>query len=242
MILIVSTTPEMKNWDSLLALLHSGILKDKIVLIGSTVQEQHDDFPTPFLEVRDEEDRLVQVLTYGVEIHANMLQMILDENYLYKIPVIWEFFILLVIVFWYFLIARFFRTFWGLFAVLVLALGFFVFSFLMFSNWQNILEISTPILVIMFSFAGHTIYHYIISQREKRMITGAFKHYVPQKVVDQIIENPDKLTLGGEERVVTVMFTDVAGFTSISEKLSPAQLVQLLNEYLTEMTDTVLRE
>jgi len=221
-------------------LLHSGILKDKIILIGSTVQEHHDDFPTPYLEVRDEEDRLVQVLTYGVEIHANMLQMILDENYLYKVPVLWEILILLIIALLVFLIARYLRTFWGLFAVLVLTLGYFAFAFLMFSHWQTILEISTPILVILFSYVGHTVYNYIISQQEKRMITGAFKHYVPQKVVDQIIENPDKLTLGGEERVVTVMFTDVAGFTSISEKVSPAQLVQLLNEYLTEMTDTVL--
>ncbi len=72
------------------------------------------------------------------------------------------------------------------------------------------------------------------------MIQGAFSHYVPEKVVNEIIENPDKLTLGGEERVVSVMFSDVAGFTSISEKLTPAQLVQLLNEYLTEMTDIVL--
>jgi adenylate cyclase len=72
------------------------------------------------------------------------------------------------------------------------------------------------------------------------MITGAFAHYVPAKVVDQILADPERLTLGGEEREVTVMFTDVAGFTSISEKLTPAELVKLLNEYLTEMTDTVL--
>lgn len=72
------------------------------------------------------------------------------------------------------------------------------------------------------------------------MIQGAFSHYVPEKVVKDILENPDKLQLGGEERVVTVMFSDVAGFTSISEKLRPAELVTLLNEYLTEMTDTVL--
>ena len=221
-------------------LLYSGILKDKIVLIGSTVQEHHDDFPTPYLEVRDEEDRLVQVLTYGVEIHAAMLQMILDESYLYKIPFIWEILILFIIGILVFITTRYLRTFWGVLAVFLLVLGFFTFSFLMFNNGHMIIEISTPILVILFSFGGHTVYHYIISQNEKRMITGAFKHYVPQKVVDQIIDNPDKLTLGGEERVVTIMFTDVAGFTSISEKLTPTQLVQLLNEYLTEMTDTVL--
>jgi adenylate cyclase len=103
-----------------------------------------------------------------------------------------------------------------------------------------VLEVISPSLVILFSFVGFNLYHYILSQHEKKMIRGAFSHYVPEKVVSQILENPDKLTLGGEERVVTVMFSDVAGFTSISEKLTPAELVQLLNEYLTSMTDTIL--
>jgi adenylate cyclase len=92
----------------------------------------------------------------------------------------------------------------------------------------------------LLSFVGHNLYHYILTQHERRMIQGAFSHYVPAKVVSEILENPDKLQLGGEERVVSVMFSDVAGFTSISERLTPAELVNLLNEYLTEMTEIVL--
>jgi adenylate cyclase len=221
-------------------LLHSGVLKDKIVLIGSMVQEHHDDFPTPYLEVRDDEGRLIQVLTYGVEIHANMLQMILTENYLQTLPFIYEIILWVLLSLLIFLVTRFFQTFWGLFTIILLMICFFTFSFLMFSNLNTIVTISTPILLIAFSYGGHLVYRYFLSQHEKRMITGAFAHYVPKKVVDQIIEDPDKLALGGEERVVTIMFSDVAGFTSISEKLTPAQLVQLLNEYLTEMTETIL--
>ncbi len=221
-------------------LLYSGFLKDKIVLIGSTVVEQHDDFPTPYLETRDEEGHLIQVLTYGVEIHANMLQMILSENYLNTLPYIWEYVILIILSLMVFLITRYMRTFWGVAAAMILVVLYFVFAYLMFEPGQTIIEISTPFLIIFFAFGGHTVYHYIISQHEKRMITGAFSHYVPKKVVDQILADPEKLQLGGEERVVSVMFTDVAGFTSISEKLKPAQLVRLLNEYLTEMTDIVL--
>lgn len=221
-------------------LLYSGILKDKIVLIGSTVVEQHDDFPTPYLETRDEEGHLIQVLTYGVEIHANMLQMILSENYLYTLSYIWEFAILIILSLIVFLITRYMRTFWGVVAAIFLVLVYFIFAFLMFTMGHTIVAIGTPILIIFFAFGGHTVYHYIISQHEKRMITGAFSHYVPKKVVDQILADPEKLQLGGEERVVTVMFSDVAGFTSISEKLPPAQLVRLLNDYLTEMTDIIL--
>jgi len=221
-------------------LLASGNLKDKIVLIGSTVVEHHDDFPTPFLQTRDEEGHLIQTLTYGVEIHANMLQMILSENYLYSFPYIGELLILLVLSALVFLITRFFTTFKGVFLVFILLLLYFVASFVIFGQWSTIIQVSTPLLVIVLAYGGHTVYRYVLSQHEKRMITGAFTHYVPAKVVDQILANPDGLTLGGEEREVTVMFSDVAGFTSISEKLTPAELVKLLNEYLTEMTDIVL--
>ena len=221
-------------------LLHSGDLKGKIVLIGSMVQEHHDDFPTPFLEVRDEEGRLAQILTYGVEIHANMLQMLLSEKYLSQLPYIWEVLTLLILSVLVFLIIRYLPTFWGLFTVTFLIIAFFFTAFVFFSNLSTIVDIITPVLTIFMAYGGHTVYRYILSQHEKRMITGAFSHYVPKKVVDQILADPDKLALGGEEREVTVMFTDVAGFTSISEKLSPSQLVKLLNEYLTEMTDTVL--
>jgi adenylate cyclase len=221
-------------------LLASGKLKDKIVLIGSTVVEHHDDFPTPFLQTRDDEGHLVQSLTYGVEIHANMLQMILSENYLYSPPYIWEILLLVLLGVLIFIITRYLPTFAGVFATISLIIVYFVSSFVLFGQWNTIIQISTPILMILLTFGGHTIYRYVLSQYEKKMITGAFSHYVPAKVVAQILEDPEKLSLGGDERVVTVMFTDVAGFTSISERLSPAELVKLLNEYLTEMTDTVL--
>jgi len=221
-------------------LLLSGNLKDKIVIIGSTVVEHHDDFPTPYLQTRDDEGHLVQSLTYGVEIHANMLQMILSENYLYSFPYFWELLLMVLLSVLVFIITRYLPTFGGIFVTALLFTLYFVFAFVLFGQWNTIIQISTPILVILLTFGGHTIYRYVLSQHEKKMITGAFSHYVPAKVVDQILADPDKLSLGGDERVVTVMFTDVAGFTSISEKLSPKELVKLLNEYLTEMTDTVL--
>jgi len=221
-------------------LLASGKLKDKIVLIGSTVVEHHDDFPTPFLQTRDEEGHLVQSLTYGVEIHANMLQMILSENYLYSFPYFWEIMLLVLLSALIFIITRYLPTFVGVFVTILLLILYFISAFILFGQWNTIIQIGTPILVIFLTFGGHTIYRYVLSQHEKKMITGAFSHYVPAKVVDQILSDPDKLSLGGDERVVTVMFTDVAGFTTISEKLSPSELVKLLNEYLTEMTEIVL--
>jgi adenylate cyclase len=78
--------------------------------------------------------------------------------------------------------------------------------------------------------------------RERSFIKGAFARYVPEKVVDTLLGSPELLKLGGEERVMSVLFSDLAGFTTLSEKMTPPQLVQLLNQYLTEMTDIVLAE
>ncbi len=221
-------------------LLSSGELKDKIVLIGYTMQELHDEFPTPFLETRDSEGRLVQALTNGVEIHANALHMILTDDYLSPVPYLWQIFIFVLLAIGIYFLTRYLSTVWGTVLSIAVAIVYFTISFWIFGSWNVILEISPAMLVILFSFVGHNLYHYVLTQHERRMIQGAFSHYVPVKVVNQILENPESLKLGGEERVVSVMFTDVAGFTSISEKLSPAELVNLLNEYLTEMTEIVL--
>lgn len=78
--------------------------------------------------------------------------------------------------------------------------------------------------------------------KERSFIKKAFSRYVPGRVVDTLLSKPELLKLGGEDRVMTVLFSDLAGFTSISEGMSPSQLVRLLNEYLTEMTSIVLEE
>lgn len=81
----------------------------------------------------------------------------------------------------------------------------------------------------------------VISTKEEKFIKSAFSKYLPQKVVDKLVDNPQLLQLGGEERTLSILFSDIAGFTTISESLNPKALVQLLNEYLTRMTDIVFQ-
>ena len=80
----------------------------------------------------------------------------------------------------------------------------------------------------------------VAEESQKRFIKGAFSRYIAPDVIEQIMENPELLQLGGESREITIFFSDVTGFTSISEKLSPVELVALLNEYLSEMTDIII--
>ncbi len=217
-------------------LLPDGIFKDKIVLIGSTVSELHDNFPTPFLEYEDAPMEMP-----GVEIHANALRTFLNKDYFGSPP----FLISLITVFLLVVLIQFacFRlSAWWSLSITALLIIVYVFSQLsLFSNFHIVMDMVAPSIAMFFSFVFTNLYQYVQTQREKKLIMGAFQQYVPTKVIQELIEHPEKLTLGGEERVMTVLFSDIAGFTTISESLKPRQLVMLLNEYLSEMTEVILK-
>ncbi len=88
---------------------------------------------------------------------------------------------------------------------------------------------------------GFEAYDSFLKHKQARFYRGVFSTYVSPEVLEEIVENPQKLKLGGEKREITVLFSDIRGFTSLSEKLSPDRLVKLLNAYLTPMTDIVLK-
>jgi adenylate cyclase len=98
----------------------------------------------------------------------------------------------------------------------------------------------TPALSVFFTFLVITVFKFIRTEQEKSYIRNAFSHYLSSDVINNLLDDPDRLELGGEQKYMTAMFTDVKGFSSISEKLDPTDLVKLLNEYLTAMSDTVL--
>jgi adenylate cyclase len=104
-----------------------------------------------------------------------------------------------------------------------------------------VLNLVYPLSVILLVYVSITAYRYFVETRQKRFIKDAFSVYLAPTVVKQLIESPEHLELGGEEREITAFFSDVQGFTGISETLTPHEIVELLNEFLTEMTDIILR-
>ncbi|MCS6988631.1 MAG: adenylate/guanylate cyclase domain-containing protein [Chloroherpetonaceae bacterium] len=109
---------------------------------------------------------------------------------------------------------------------------------------ERVLVAVVPLAIaIAFAYGGSILYQYFTESRQKKMIKGFFNTYVPPALVEQMIQNPDMFKLGGERRELTMFFSDVKGFTNISEsfKNEPEKLTELMNEYLGAMTDIVFK-
>jgi adenylate cyclase len=117
--------------------------------------------------------------------------------------------------------------------------GHVIASSIIFFETNTWIDIVTPVLTIFFTFSLVYLYRFMTEEKNKRFIRTTFSHFVTKSVVDELLANPDKIKLGGERKVCTVLFSDVAGFTTIAEELTPEALVHLLNDYLTEMTNII---
>ena len=204
-------------------------INGKLVLLGDTSEVSHDWFDTPV------------GMVYGVEIIADAIHTLMNGAPLQPASMKNE--ALVAIVFMIALILL------GLVAhptVRVLV------AFLLFGGWIafcSIVYVKTGLVYSMayvfvagvLSFILINMRYYLKEMGQKTMIKGAFGQYLSPKVVEILVNDPSKLSLGGEQREMTAFFSDVAGFSSISEKLTPQELVQLLNEYLTAMCNIIAK-
>jgi len=110
--------------------------------------------------------------------------------------------------------------------------------------WQSgyVLPVAGASAAVVLALLGGAVVNFVLEGRQKLFIKGAFKHYLSGEVIEKILRDPGSLKLGGERRELTIFFSDLQGFSSISEKLGPEDLTKLLNDYLTDMTDILLEE
>jgi adenylate cyclase len=225
--------------------LYDGTFAGKIVLIGSVMPEDKDLFTVPIGEGRIEGDNQM----YGVEIHANVIQSILDANQILRQPV-WQVSMIVIglCLFSFSLTAgiKAIRTKYGLLLELlgagVLAGQLMIIYWLglkLFNERNVLMDMTAPFLAVIASYVGSSIYNYVSERRQRLIIKNMFIQYVNRSVVDELLENPDKLRLGGERKEMTVFFSDIERFTTISEKMPPERLVSVLNEYLNVMTSII---
>jgi adenylate cyclase len=208
------------------------IFKDKIVIVGATATGIYDMRATPFSGVFP-----------GVEIHANLIDSILSKDFLYKPDWVQLFYILAIILAGLFLGLVLPNTgaVSGTASVILIFVGYIVLCQYLFSSMGWVLNLVYPLFVTVMVYVVITAHRYIIEESQKRFIKKAFSKYLAPTMVNQLVESPEKLNLGGEKREITAFFSDIQGFTSISEKLLPNETSDLLNEFLTEMADIILK-
>lgn len=214
-------------------LLYDEVFKDKIVIIGSTMPVLQDFHPTPFASG--------DFPRPGFEIHAHALQTILDGNYISKqnefsqlaLMALAAFFIVFLVSF----LNQKFGAGWGFLATLVVMGGYYSLAIYLFLSTQLFVNVSGVLITVFLAQVTTIGYEYLNEQREKRRIKGMFSSYVSPTLVEQMIESGEEPKLGGEDTYMTAFFSDIVSFSTFSEKLEPKQLVALINEYLTAMTD-----
>jgi adenylate cyclase len=129
----------------------------------------------------------------------------------------------------------------GILSAIGLFMAYIFFANFLFAKSGLLFNITYPLLALIVLYTSLTIYKYMSEERERKKIKGAFTYYVSSSVVNEMLKHPEKLKLGGDRKELSVLFSDIRGFTTIAEGLTPEDLVHLLNEYLTVMTDIVFK-
>lgn len=205
-------------------------LTGKIVLVGASVAGLYDTKTTP-----------VSSGCPGVELHATLIANVLNGD-LARLARSGPYALaLLVTAITAIVVIRVYRP-----AVTGPAtLGMLVLTGLIawgaYARWSVLLDVIPAWLGCSLAFAAGTTYNYLNEGRRRRQIKSMFQTYVPPEVVDQMIANPELYKLGGERKEMSVFFSDIRGFTGLSEGLEPTDVVALLNIYLTAMTDIIMR-
>lgn len=237
---------EINTWsDPVSGLLSTGIFKNKIVLIGSTLPEDGDLHPIAYGMGKRKGDNLM----WGVEIHANAIQNILWNDFLYKQSKTSEIIQILILSFLSFLVFSIFKSrslnpflseLFNLSLLALLILTTYSIGLYFFNKSNLVIAFISPIVTLVSGYLSTTIYYAMQIRNQNTMIKGMFEHYVSKPLVDELITDPEKLSLGGAKKYLTTLFSDIEGFTTISENMSAEELVDFINKYLHIMTEFVL--
>jgi adenylate cyclase len=226
------TFPHYSFSDVIMDRLSPETFRNKIVIVGATATAIYDLRVTPFSPVYP-----------GVEIHATVIDNILHQNFLQHSG--WTSFLDVCNILLFGLVMGIaiprVRALQGVLLALVLVVAFVVINTAIFSRFNTWLNMIYPVLTMATVYLGITVYRYVTEEREKKKIRGAFQYYLTASVINEMLKDPTKLKLGGDKKDLSVLFSDIRGFTTVAERLTPEELVHLLNEYLTAMTDIVFK-
>jgi len=205
------------------------MVKDKICIVGLTATGTHDLRPIPLQE------------NYPmVGIHSNLINTILTENFIRRKTGISSLFIFLFTALIIGL-GSLIKLWKSLLLSICYAIGYFLISFLAFAKLGLWIDLVGPEGIVIFGFSAITSFRYFTEEKEKLWIKQAFSHYLSKEVINELMDDPSRLKLGGERRNISVFFSDVRGFTNFSESHQPEEVVARLNEILTAQVGVVFK-
>lgn len=178
----------------------------------------------------------------GVEINATMLDNLLAGDFIHSISVSWTVFLVMAFTLLALLTLSLLSSLaYRIVAAFCLVLLPVLACLLLYRQGYDFTLVPVQ-LAVMTTLTLSLVHGYFMTMGQERFIRHSFKHYLSPVVIDQLLKHPEQLKLGGERKELTIFFSDLQGFTGISEGLGPEALINLLNEYLTAMTDIILEE
>lgn len=207
-------------------------VEEKIILLGTSATGLYDLRATPYENVFP-----------GVEIHANVMDNILEGDFLQKASYLDGVNIVLIIFFTF--IIFFLVTFSSLFIKVLLFTSSFilyiVLSYKVLFDYGYVLNIIFPLLAMLFAFIVSVIIEFFYNLKQEKAIKGKFASKVSKSVMDELLKNIDKEEFSAKDKEITVFFSDIRGFTSISEKLTAKELISYLNNYMEPMSNIIIK-
>jgi adenylate cyclase len=222
------------NYISAVDILHKSTriddLTGKIALFGTSAPGLLDLRTTP-----------LEPAYPGVEIHANIIQGILDQRIMHQPGYTqgFEFLLLAVVGLVLTFLLPVLSPLWGLIASTSLLLLIILTNLAAWQSYQLVLPLASPVLLIVLIFTLQMTYGFFVETRGKRRLTHLFGQYLSPELVEEMSKTMDEITLDGEIREMTVLFSDVRNFTTISESMEPKELTQLINGFLTPITHII---
>ncbi len=216
-------------------------LKDKIVIIGKATtastepdKAQVDYFATPFLTSTN------SGLMSGMEIHAYIASNFLNNNFVTPLNSLWKIILFMTVGIIGSLLNLRWRPFLSGALTVLASLGYLALAYIVFEKyliWLPTLTVAAPIGL---PYAVFTINAYLVSEKKKMEIKRAFSHYLSPSVLETVLSQPDRLKLGGEKVEATILFSDLVGFTTLSERLAPETIAHIINRHMTVMTRIIV--
>lgn len=220
---------DIKKKDNLRSIIEPQV-KDKICIIGLTAPGTHDYKPIPL------ESNYPAVGTYGTIINS-----VLERKFLSRVSVEVNF----AIIFAFAIAVAFLASLLPVGISFICVTGAVVFygviSFILFGRNGIWIDLVGPLASGIVSYIAIISYRFSVEAKEKRWVKKAFSHYISKDIMEEILRDPSKLSLGGQTKELTFLFSDIRGFTSYSEKHRPEEVVSILNEYLNEMSKIIFK-